>query len=93
MSGIRSRRATILALATALARERGWALAASRQSRHLRVNATTRLTLQTRGLAVVAVATFMLDPDAPMESPEDLARAIGAGLTDTALAIAKPPTN
>ena len=83
-------RAKILGLASALARERGWPLALSPRSRHLRVTATARIGLQARGCVVVATATFALDPDAVIDTPDDLARAIAAGLADAALAVAPP---
>jgi len=84
----------ILANATALARERGWpvVLATSRQCA-VALDATTRLVLRRRGLVTVATVAFPLHPDVHIETPEDLARALGAGLADAALAVARPRIN
>jgi len=80
----------ILNLGAALAPQRGWTVAASARTRFLQLNRTTRLGLQPRGLVVLATATFVLDPEAPINSPHNLARALGAGLADAAMAVAGP---
>ena len=85
-----SHHAMVLGLAGALARERGWPAAVSPKMGHLRLGPTSRLSLATRGLVVVATVRFALDPDVRIETPDDLARAIGAGLADATMLIAGP---
>ena len=74
----------VLGLASALARERGWNAAAGQWARPFQLDKGARLALRTRGHLVVAVATFVLDPVAPIGSQDALATAIVARLADIA---------
>ena len=56
----------------------------------MRLGPVTRLSLQTRGRLVIAVVTFALDPDAVIDAPDGLSRAIGATLAEVAISVAPP---
>ena len=78
----------VFASAAELSRERGWPLLliSSRQCA-FKINRTTRLALQARGLITVVNLVFPLDPDAPLDTSQALARVLGGGLAEVTLAV------